>query len=203
MGSPELTCQSKTSLAVYILVSAFAWCAPVAAQKALTSEEILNGLQNSASPQALTAEDVLDSIENSLVVESTDQTLKVPTAETQDVIASLPTLDFKVYFDYNSANIKPESIATLMALGKALSSRELASQQFLVAGHTDAAGSNAYNLALSQQRAAAVVSFLTSAFDLHQVKLLPLGFGEEQLADTQDPASEQNRRVQIVNLGRM
>jgi outer membrane protein OmpA-like peptidoglycan-associated protein len=198
-----MTRQSKTSLAVYIVVLAFVWCAPVAAQKALTSEEILNGLQNSASSQSLTADEVLNSLENSLVVESTDSTLKVPTEKTQDVIASLPTLDFQIYFDYNSASIKPQSIPTLMALGRALSSGELANQKFLIAGHTDAAGSNAYNLALSQRRAASVVEFLDAAFDLRQVKLVPLGFGEEQLANTYDPSSEHNRRVQVVNLGKM
>jgi outer membrane protein OmpA-like peptidoglycan-associated protein len=198
-----MTRQSKTSVAVCTLVLAFSWCMPVAAQKALTSEEILNGLQNSASPHSLTAEEVLNSLENSLVVESTDPTLRVPTAKTQEVISSLPTLEFKIYFDYNSASIRPESISTLMALGRALSSRELANQKFLIAGHTDAAGSNAYNLALSQRRAASVAEFLGAAFDLRQVKLVPLGFGEEQLANTHDPSSEQNRRVQVVNLGKM
>lgn len=198
-----MACRPGTPAALLIL-SALAFLAgPTYAQKALTSEEILNGLQNSAAPQSLTSEDVLQSLENSLVIEPTDPTVKAPTAKTQEVLASLPTLDFKVYFDYNSAGIKPESITTLMALGKALSTNELANQQFLIAGHSDAAGSNSYNLALSQRRAAAVASFLTSAFDLHQVKLVPLGFGEEQLADPSDPGSEANRRVQVVNLGKM
>lgn len=197
-----MACRPGTLTALFILSALVFLTEPTHAQKALTSEEILNGLQNSAAPQSLTSEDVLQSLENSLVVEPTDPTVKAPTAKTQEVLASLPTLDFKIYFDYNSAGIKPESIATLMALGKALSDNELANQQFLIAGHSDAAGSNSYNLALSQRRAAAVASFLTSAFDLHQVKLVPLGFGEEQLANPNDPESEANRRVQVVNLGK-
>lgn len=112
----------------------------------------------------------------------------------------LPSLDFEIYFDTNSAAIRPESIPTLTKLGLALRAPELASSTFLIAGHTDARGSNRYNLSLSQRRAAAVRKFLVDAISIGSDHLVAVGFGEEQLKRPDYPASGENRRVQITNL---
>ncbi len=68
---------------------------------------------------------------------------------------------------------------------------------FLVEGHTDATGSAALNLALSDRRAESVALALTEYFDIPPENMVVQGYGEtELLVDTQasEPA---NRRVEV------
>lgn len=111
-----------------------------------------------------------------------------------------PSVDLEIQFAYNSATIQPKSVPLLIRLGKALGSADLEGATFLVAGHTDAKGSNSYNQTLSERRAAAVRNFLAKSFKLDDSTLIAIGFGEEQLKLPGDPNSGENRRVQIVNL---
>jgi outer membrane protein OmpA-like peptidoglycan-associated protein len=68
---------------------------------------------------------------------------------------------------------------------------------FLVEGHTDAVGSGALNLALSDRRAETVALALTQYFDIPPENMVVQGYGEtELLIDTQ--ANEaRNRRVGV------
>jgi outer membrane protein OmpA-like peptidoglycan-associated protein len=77
----------------------------------------------------------------------------------------------------------------LKTLGAALSDEKLKGSVFLVAGHTDAKGADAYNLSLSDQRAKAVQAFLVENFDIDPKQLVAIGFGEEQLKDKANPLS--------------
>ncbi|MEZ5853573.1 MAG: OmpA family protein [Hyphomicrobiaceae bacterium] len=113
-----------------------------------------------------------------------------------------PAIDLTVYFDFDSAQITPKAKAVLIELGKALASDDLSGRRFLVAGHTDAKGSANYNQALSERRAAAIKRYLEREFSIAPGRLLAVGFGEEQLKNTIDPNAGDNRRVQVVNLGR-
>lgn len=112
----------------------------------------------------------------------------------------LPTIDLTIYFKYNSAAITPKSIPTLIKLGRALSDKALKDGTFLVGGHTDARGSDEYNLVLSQKRAMAVKKFLLENFGLEYTKLVAVGYGEEELKNYDYPESGENRRVQVTNL---
>ncbi len=145
--------------------------------------------------------------ENKAVV---DKLLKTPSAKFSDaerqqaaaVARDRPAIDLTVYFDFNSSDITPRARTVLIELGKALSSEHLQGRRFLVAGHTDAKGTIAYNQSLSERRAAAIKRFLEREFEIPSGRLLAVGFGEEQLKNTIDPNAGDNRRVQIVNLGR-
>ncbi len=112
----------------------------------------------------------------------------------------LPTIDLTIYFDYNSAKITPQSIPTLVKLGQALLHKDLKAGTFLVGGHTDARGSDHYNLTLSQRRAKAVKHFLMESFNIEPAKLVAVGFGEEELKDFEFPESGETRTVQVTNL---
>ncbi len=70
-----------------------------------------------------------------------------------------------------------------------------AETQFSVTGHTDAAGSDSYNQALSERRANAVCVYIRSHG--YSGKLECVGYGETQLAVPQAPNSAANRRVEI------
>ncbi len=112
----------------------------------------------------------------------------------------LPSIDVEVFFAYDSSTILSEALPKLITLGQALSDPELRGSSFLIAGHTDARGSDYYNLELSNARAEAVKRFLVSNFDIDPESLITLGFGEEQRKNPSSPFSVENRRVQIVNV---
>ena len=105
--------------------------------------------------------------------------------------------DLKVWFNFNSAELSPDSRATLDELGKALQSDELGGLRFEIGGHTDAKGSNRFNEELSRRRALAVTSYLEESFGIDARRLRSQGYGEERLADPQSPNSGINRRVEI------
>jgi outer membrane protein OmpA-like peptidoglycan-associated protein len=75
-----------------------------------------------------------------------------------EIVSRSPSIDLDVTFANNSAIIGPEAVPTLVTLGRALGRPELKGATFLIGGHTDAAGSDAYNQSLSERRAEAVSS---------------------------------------------
>ncbi len=111
----------------------------------------------------------------------------------------LPSVDIEVFFEYDSAAITTAAKPKLKTLGKALSDAKLKGKTFMIAGHTDATGSDAYNLSLSQRRAESVKTFLVASFKLDAEKLVVIGYGEEQLKAPDKPDAGENRRVQVVN----
>ena len=110
-----------------------------------------------------------------------------------------PSLSLMIQFDFNSAQIRPESQQALLNLAGALKAAELASSNFAVEGHTDAKGLPDYNVKLSQQRADAVQQFLVSR-GVAASRLVASGKGATQLANAANPLGAENRRVRIVNL---
>ncbi len=66
-----------------------------------------------------------------------------------------PNIDLEITFDYNSADISTKSTPSVQALGRALTNPDLKGSTFIVAGHTDAVGSEAYNQDLSERRSSA------------------------------------------------
>lgn len=107
------------------------------------------------------------------------------------------SVDLDIRFDLNSAELLPEARRQLRALGSALTSEELKSLRFQIAGHTDASGSTDHNLKLSTARAEAVAVYLASEFDVEPSRLVTVGYGEEQLKTPAAPLAEENRRVEV------
>jgi OOP family OmpA-OmpF porin len=116
---------------------------------------------------------------------------------------SAPSVNLTVQFATNSAQLTPEAVRTLDALGRALSSATLSSYRFRIEGHTDTVGSPDTNKALSARRAEAVVDYLATKFSLDRTRMEPVGMGEDGLLVQTPPqvADPRNRRVQVVNLG--
>ena len=112
----------------------------------------------------------------------------------------LPRIDIEIRFDFDSAKIRPESRPDVDALGKALSSPELAAFRIALNGHTDAKGSDEYNQRLSEDRARAVRDYLVVNFKIDPARLVPMGSGEERLKNKDDPEAAENRRVEVINL---
>jgi OmpA-OmpF porin, OOP family len=109
-------------------------------------------------------------------------------------------IDLYVQFDYNSAQLTPESYTTLNTLAEAFGAPELASAAFIVAGHTDSRGQDAYNLALSERRAQSVANYLVGAKGIDKSRLTIVGKGENEPLDKANTEAAVNRRVEIRNL---
>ncbi len=120
-----------------------------------------------------------------------------------DSTASGPAVNLTVNFASGSAELTPEAIHTLDALGSALASKDLAAYRFRIEGHTDTVGSRDYNRALSERRAKAVVDYVAKKFGVDPSRLEAVGMGEDGLlvATPQQTPEPRNRRVQVVNLG--
>ena len=120
-----------------------------------------------------------------------------------DSLNKLPQLTVEILFDFNSAAIRPESFRTVGLLADALHHPFLLGYRILIVGHTDAKGDRKYNLELSQKRADAIRNALVTTFRVAPNRLVALGLGEEQLRDPAHPDAAVNRRVQLINIGRM
>jgi len=70
----------------------------------------------------------------------------------------------------------------------------------VVAGHTDAAGGEAYNQELSERRAESIKRYLVDKYSLTGADLVTVGYGKSKLKDPNQPMAETNRRVQVVNM---
>jgi len=108
----------------------------------------------------------------------------------------------KVYFEYNKAVIKSESFPILDAVAATLEGNPDI-QLVEVQGHTDERGNDAYNLALSDKRAKAVVKYLTDK-GIEADRLSGQGYGETQPIDQHhnESAWAKNRRVEFLILKR-
>jgi outer membrane protein OmpA-like peptidoglycan-associated protein len=118
----------------------------------------------------------------------------------QDVTVAASSL-----FEFGSATLKPDAEAALLAeLGDKPAQADL-SQPFVVEGHTDSKGSDAFNLGLSQRRAQAVATLLERRFPNLAGHVTVVGLGKANpvapntLADGSDnPAGRRlNRRVAL------
>jgi outer membrane protein OmpA-like peptidoglycan-associated protein len=117
-----------------------------------------------------------------------------------EIAETKPNIDMEITFDYNSATISAKAHPAIQALGKALSNPNFKGSTFVVAGHTDAAGGEAYNQGLSERRADSVKRYLVEKFGLAGSDLVTVGYGESRLKDAAHPLDAANRRVQVVNM---
>lgn len=111
-----------------------------------------------------------------------------------------PAVNLNIPFEINSSSLRPQATAQLKQLEMALESRTLGKDRFMVAGHTDAKGSAAYNKQLSLKRAEAVKHFLVSS-GMDPKRLETAGYGSDRLLVPDKPEDGANRRVEIRDLG--
>jgi outer membrane protein OmpA-like peptidoglycan-associated protein len=109
-------------------------------------------------------------------------------------------IDVEVRFGRGSAMLGAAAVSQLQALGVDLGKPELKGAGLLVAGYTDARGSDAYNQRLSERRAGAVKRFLVTRFNVPDHTVIAVGHGKAQPKNTADPYAGENRRVQVALL---
>ncbi len=187
--------KTRHLLAALGLALAFA-AQPAHAQTKLDSAQIVNslqGIENIVPPN-------IAAIRQQAIANANAGGGRVTLA---DALNKLPQLTVEILFDFNSAAIRPESFRTVGLLADALHHPFLLGYRILIVGHTDAKGDRKYNLELSQKRADAIRTALITTFRVAPNRLVALGLGEEQLRDPAHPDAAVNRRVQLINIGRM
>jgi outer membrane protein OmpA-like peptidoglycan-associated protein len=157
-----------------------------------------------ATPALADAPSVTDlSTVNVEIIESGDivEALAVPRG-TRIRPGNRPRVRLPVYFEFNSAELKPEARDLLVKVSDALTTEDLEAFNFSVEGHTDNFGKENYNQGLSRRRADAVKAFLASR-GVESKRLQPIGRGEDMPVDSNDNEAgrQHNRRVEIINLG--
>lgn len=105
---------------------------------------------------------------------------------------------YGIYFDFDKADIKPESEPAIKEIAKLL--QENKGLKIYVVGHTDNVGNIDYNMKLSKARADAVMKELITKYKISSERLNAFGVGS--LAPVASNKTEEgrakNRRVELV-----
>lgn len=107
------------------------------------------------------------------------------------------TFDSGILFDVNRASLQPAAKQNLTDLAQIL--RKYEDTVILIEGHTDATGSEEYNLDLSERRARSVAAQL-GGLEVDPTRFTIMGYGETQpVADNDTEMGRQaNRRVELA-----
>ena len=129
----------------------------------------------------------------------------------QEVVADLEALSddlkekghvaiYGIYFDFDSAAIKPESEPALKVIAEMLKQNN--SLKVYVVGHTDITGTLEYNLQLSKNRAESIVKELVNTYGISSGRLKAMGVGPLcPIATNQSEKGRKlNRRVELVEM---
>jgi peptidoglycan-associated lipoprotein len=141
-----------------------------------------------------------DSIDNARRLADMAARTAAALAETRRLAAEMEsarnTIAAKVYFDYDKDDIRDDAKATLDAKVGILNANPAV--RLRIAGHTDDRGSDEYNLALGQRRAAAVQRYLV-ARGIAASRFETVSFGKERPAmqGENEEAWAKNRRAEF------
>ncbi len=109
-----------------------------------------------------------------------------------------------VLFDFDKADLLPKAQQTLTQAAQMI--RDRAKGEVRISGYTDAKGSDAYNLKLSERRAETVKAWFIKDAKIQNVKFVAEGFGAKNpVAPNANPdgsdnpdGRQKNRRVEII-----
>ncbi|MCP4296624.1 MAG: OmpA family protein [Proteobacteria bacterium] len=132
-----------------------------------------------------------------VVVEKVEVKKEIPVVKVE-----IPTIYVKnVLFEFDKFNIQEDHKQQLLLTLDNLENKD--KTKFLIAGHADERGSNAYNLALGERRAFEVKRFLISMGFLEE-NMRIVSYGEEKPADRghNEGSWAKNRRTETLDLSK-
>lgn len=102
-----------------------------------------------------------------------------------------------IYFDYNSSQIRDESLPLITAAAEALAADAM--QQLRLEGHADERGTREFNLALGEQRAQSVRDLIMlQGASGNQIDIVSYGEEKPAVIGSDETSWQQNRRVELV-----
>ncbi len=120
-----------------------------------------------------------------------------PKPEAPKAAAPVVPRTYQVFFDFDSVSLTASARRTIR--DAAANSRLLDVKRLILTGHADRAGTDAYNLTLSRQRADAVrAEFAKIGIPVDDVSVLAKGESEPLLPTADGAREPRNRRVEIV-----
>jgi len=142
--------------------------------------------------------EILNDQDGDGVLDEADQCPDTPAGTVVNSIGCDASLAFVldgVFFEYKSSDLTADS---KLILNRVAAKLVAADAKVLVAGHTDSIGGNAYNIGLSDQRAASVKQHLISQ-GVTSNNISSQGFGEDNpiASNETDAGRAQNRRVEM------
>lgn len=150
-----------------------------------SSENVINACEGIADEEAATEE---------VVAEAPAAPVAAPVAQT----SKIDTREFseQTLFDTDSAQLNSSGLSVMNGLFSSLGEYK-GITGISVAGHTDSRGSEAYNLALSEQRAQTVAAQISARYPDARIDVV--GMGEASPIASNDTAEgrQQNRRVDV------
>ena len=167
--------------------------APAPEQK--PSPIVMNSFTDAPAPEQKSAPVVMNTVVP--VAKNSDKTIikvqQIPLEPRQRIMEEI----FEIRFDFDKATIKPEYDSIIKQLAQTTQANK--NVKVSVVGHTDTAGSSAYNYALGGRRAEAVQKMLIE-YGIPASQIIAVSAGEEDLK-VQTPnntPNAENRRVRVV-----
>lgn len=111
---------------------------------------------------------------------------------------SVEGASFTIEFEFDSARLTKASERLVRRIARIImNDDDLSEADFLIDGHTDAVGSDSYNMKLGAARARTVLQALAD-YGISKRSMRARSFGESELYDPIHPKSGVNRRVEIT-----
>ncbi len=106
-----------------------------------------------------------------------------------------------IFYDFDRATLRPESVEELNRLVKLM--KDIPTLKIEISSHTDNVGSDEYNMELSEARAESVVTYLIKS-GIHKDRLVAKGYGETDpiATNTTDEGRQMNRRTEFKVLSK-
>ena len=117
-----------------------------------------------------------------------------------EIREAMPAIEIDtVRFGFNESFVREEEVDRLDRIAEIIEKILAAhpGEVFMIEGHTDAVGSDTYNLNLSRQRAQAVKQALTTFYVIPSRNLQTVGYGERYLKIPTAEPEQENRRVTL------
>jgi len=130
------------------------------------------------------------------VVEVKEEVVREVVEEVKEVKAEFKPIDKDILFEFDKAIVKRESFGELESIINILNSRQ--NLKISIKGHTDAVGSESYNIYLSKNRVNAVKEFLMSnGIDKSRILVDALGEKVPVADNSSAEGRKKNRRVEV------
>ena len=121
-------------------------------------------------------------------------------AQEQSTRSVQTTMAAPIYFELDDADLTPEAIGVLEA--KVLVLQRESGMRILITGHTDARGSDEYNVALGMRRAAETKRFLVDrGIAGSRIDIATRGEEEPAVSGDDETAWSRNRRAEFKIVG--